>query len=523
MPMFRQPGKPPLMTVMRGTIADGLVAASDDVESPLVAALRDDPARFIHDHAIIDDAQPDNPDAAVATMPFHLWDAQRDLLRDMHAERLLLILKARQLGISWLICAYALWLCLFRPGRVVLFFSIGQDEANEMLRRVNVMYWRLAPALRAQLPTLAKENTGEMVWGNGSRIQSLPARKTAGSGYTVSLVVLDEFAKNVWAREIYTAVKPTIDGGGKMIILSSAYGAGNLFHEMTERARQAIGRFAFRFLPWQARPGRDLAWYQAVAADAVDESHMKQEYPAAPEEAFEATEVNAFLASITLWDACKQELAPLDAHTPCVLALDAAESNDTFATGLVSALTPAILAVRYARAYVPAPKQPLDFNEIEIDVRELGQRFAIQELAFDPFLLGQFVARLAKPAVLYRAADTAHATPLTFPAFPAPCVPFHQGPDRLMADKGLLDRIGTRTVVHDGDEELREHLKNANKKVDLEGRKLRIIKRVYALKIDLAVMLSMACARAAVVLAVTSGDAAVGGTRPLARALKGLR
>jgi phage terminase large subunit-like protein len=227
---------------------------------------------------------------------------------------------------------------------------------------------------------------------------------------------------------------------------------------------------------------------------------MKQEYPATPSEAFEATEVDAFLSSITLWDACKQDIPPLDRHTPCVLALDAGESNDTFATGLISGYGAGLLAVRYAHAYVPIPKQVLDFNEIEIDVRELGQRYAIQELVYDPFLLGQFVARLQKPATLYRAADTEKKAPLIFPAFPAPCVPFHQGPDRLIADKGLHDRIITRTILQDGNEQLREHIKNANKKVDVEGRKLRIIKRVYALKIDLAVMLSMGVARAAVLL-----------------------
>lgn len=482
--------------------ADPELAALVSASSPTTAAPTC--AAFIHDLVIIDDAQPG--DGELATMPFHLWPAQEELLKEIEVELLFLILKARQLGISWLVLAYALWLCLYHPGRLALVFSIGQAEANEMLRRVHVMYWRLPADVRATLPKLLKDNTEEMAWDNGSRVLSLPARKNAGSGYTASLVILDEFAKNQWAREIYTAVKPTIDGGGKMIILSSAYGAGNLFHEMVEKARASLGRFAFAFLPWTARPGRDAAWYAGVAADAVDESHMKQEYPATAEEAFEATEVGAFLSSITLWDACNGDIAPLDGHMPCVLALDAAESNDTFATGLVSARDAQTLEVRYAHAYVPEPKQKLDFNEIEIDVRELGQRHAIRELAYDPFLLGQFVGRLQKPATLYRTDDTEKAFPLAFPAFPAPCVPFHQGVQRLIADKALHDRIGTRTIVHDGkNEELRQHIKNANKKVDAEGRKLRIIKRVYAQKIDLAVMLSMACARAAEVLDVPRG------------------
>jgi hypothetical protein len=484
-----------------------LAARARAVTQPPPSPYVNDVAAFIQHEVIIDDAQPDQDSDALATMPFHMWDAQRDLLADIVSERLLFILKARQLGISWLVCAYVLWLCLYRPGRVVLMFSIGQVEANELLRRVNVMYWRLSDKLRATLPALVKENTTDMAWANGSHVQSLPTSQDAGSSYTASLVVLDEFAKNRWARSLYTAVKPTVDGGGAMIILSTAKGKTNLFYDLCQRAIAGASRFAFRFLPWQSRPGRDAAWYAAVEADAVDSSLMKQEYPATADEAFEATEVDTFLPDIALWDACQELLPPLNGHTPCVLALDGAESNDTFASLMVSAhpADAARLAVRYVRPYVPSKGAPLDFNEIEIDLRELGQAHAISQLAYDPFLLGQLIMRLKKPATLYRAADTAKAHPLVFPAFPAPCEPFHQGPDRLVADKGLYDEITTRMTAHDGNAALRAHLSNANRKVDSESRKLRIVKRTYALKIDLAVCLSMARQRAREVLGLPSG------------------
>ena len=436
-----------------------------------------DVAPFINDYIIIDDAQ-DHSDGG-GTMPFHLWDAQRDLLQAIDSEPRLLILKARQLGITWLACAYALHLCLFKPNRLVLTFSIGQEEANEMMRRITAMYDRLPERIRAAHP-VKKRNTEEFTLSNNSAIHALPSRKSAGSGYTASLIILDEFAKNENASKLYTAVKPTIDGGGKMIILSTANGAGNLFHEMVTKAQAGASRFAFRFLPWQARPGRDAAWYAEVEADAVDSSLMKQEYPATPDEAFEATEVDSFLPSIALWDACKDDLPPLDAHTPCVLALDGAESNDTFASVIVSAYGER-LAPRYVRGYAPAPGVPLDFDVIESDIRSLVARYAIQEIAYDPFLLGQLIRRLTSGP----------------DAISAPCVPFHQGAPRLESDKALYDLIASRRLVHDGNAELRSHIGNANKKIDSEGRRLRIVKRTYAQKIDLAVALAIGCARSA--------------------------
>src|SRR5204863_767197 len=107
---------------------------------------------------------------------------------------------------------------------------------------------------------------------------------------------------------LYTAVKPTIDGGGSMIVLSTADGAGNLFYQLVEKARAGQGKFAFRFLPWHVRPGRTPEWYAQVAADAINESRMKQEYPASADEAFEATEVDAFLKHPSLWKAIQEPL-----------------------------------------------------------------------------------------------------------------------------------------------------------------------------------------------------------------------
>lgn len=442
----------------------------------------------MHDCVVIDNAQPDAD--GVAELPFHLWDAQRALLADIESERLLFILKARQLGISWLICAYCLWLCLYHGGRVVLMLSIGQDEADEMLRRVNVMYWRLPETLRAKLPALTKENTEEMAWSNGSVIRSLPARKTAGSGYTASVVVLDEFAKNAWAREIYTAIKPTIDGGGKLIILSTANGKANLFYELCERAMAGAGRFIFRFIPWHARPGRDAAWYQAVAADAIDDGHMKQEYPATPEEAFEATEVDVFLPSMTLWDACRDDdLPPLGPHEPCILAADAGESDDAFGTALISRhpTRPGVVAVRYARAYVPNG-QTLDHSVIEADLRDLIKRYAVTELAYDPMLMGQMIRRIEQSGIVR-------------------CVPFGQGAPRLEADKGLLDLAISRRLAwaKDVSSDLRSHVENSNRKVSADGKRLRIVKRKHALKIDLCVAVAMGCHRASGLGALIAG------------------
>ena len=78
---------------------------------------------------------------------------------------------------------------------------------------------------------------------------------------------------------------------------------------------------------------------------------------------------------------------------------------------------------------------------------------------------------------------------------------------------GLLHLIEQRRFGHTGDAVLREHIDNANRKMDADGRRLRIVKRRHSLKIDLAVMLSMGAARWTGRLRST-GTAQAGGKRP---------
>lgn len=220
----------------------------------------------------------------------------------------------------------------------------------------------------------------------------------------------------------------------------------------------------------------------------------------------DADDVDRFLASIALWDACRDEgLPPLDRHTPCVLAMDAGESSDTFATGLIARhpAAPELLAIHQPRAYVPKGG-PLDFDAIEQDIRDLVGGYAVQQIVYDPFLLGQMMRRLSTPGK----------------EIPVPLVPFPQGAQRLAADKLLWDLITQRRIAHDGNPDLRKHLDHADKKVSADERQIRIVKRSRGLKIDLAVMLSMGCTRTFESIAVPVPLPVVGGRRTLVQGYK---
>lgn len=228
------------------------------------------------------------PDGSeVAHAVFDLWPAQVELLQTMVDKRLLVVLKSRQVGISWLACLYALRLCTLYPGQPVLCLSRGQLEANELIHRISFMHHQHQD--KAQLPALVKDNTGDLQWANGSSVISLAATRNAGRSLTAALAILDEWAFMAWPRQTLAAVKPTIDAGGKLFIISSADGQGSAYHQFWQHAESGLNGYTPVFLPWFARPDRGEGWRDQKLIEASgDTASIKREYPANALEAFTA-------------------------------------------------------------------------------------------------------------------------------------------------------------------------------------------------------------------------------------------
>lgn len=426
-----------------------------------------DSGYFIDQFVIIDEPQGDT----TATLPFKLWPAQVRVLDQLVVEKLIVILKARQLGISWLCCAYVLWHCIFKPGRVWLFLSKGEIEAHELARRVKVMHQRLPEWIRARCE-LTQGATESLGWANSSRVQSLAATRNAGRSFTASGVLMDEFAFMQWGEDVFTAVKPTIDNGGQLFVVSTANGEGDGFHKRYGDAAKGLNNFKDIFLSWRDRPDRDDAWRAAVAAEALDAKKDLQEYPATADEAFQSTGGDRFLPSIALWDSCEEHGIVFPDNWPLVLSADAGVTNDCFALVGISRhpLRPELdAAVRVIMLWEPRGL-PLDFDLIETEIMQLLGQYRVVQFCYDAYQLHQMAGRIGKK-VWAKA--------------------FSQQTDRMIADSALLQRIMRKGIAHDGDTRLRLHLDNANRKAGEDAKTIRIEKRAMDKKVDLAVALSM--------------------------------
>lgn len=210
-----------------------------------------------------------------------------------------LVLKARQLGITLLACAYALWLMLFRPGAVCVAYSYTEDEAKKLVVAQWAMYKALPDVLKSHVEVIAPKRSEEpSEWiklqhedGRVSSFQALPATKKHGHGSRVTFAIMDEVAYMDHARRIYTAINPaTTRGKAKLLMISTAFGVsnaetgeGNYFHSLYATKKQK--RLAYRFLPWNLEPTRDQAWYDDEAMK-LDEVERNQQYPLNENDAF---------------------------------------------------------------------------------------------------------------------------------------------------------------------------------------------------------------------------------------------
>ena len=145
---------------------------------------RQSPAYFLNTYGFI-------RDPIRGKIPFKLYRYQEITFAQFLKNSFNLILKSRQMGLSWLVAGYALWLCLFFEERKVLMISIKDATAKALLKKVRYIYSYLPDFLKAEL---IDDNMSKMSFVTGSEIESVPTSEEAGRSESLSLLIIDEAA-----------------------------------------------------------------------------------------------------------------------------------------------------------------------------------------------------------------------------------------------------------------------------------------------------------------------------------------
>ncbi|MFZ6029963.1 MAG: hypothetical protein ACOYYS_19795 [Chloroflexota bacterium] len=345
-------------------------------------ACSNSPLYFLHHYGYVYDA------VARDWIPFRLWPAQARTLLTLLNNLLVVILKARQLGLTWLVLGFALWLMVFHPAATVLLFSRRETEAiNLLTERMKGMYNRLPAWMRCR--AVLVDNDHEFRLSNGSAAMAFPT--TAGDSYSATLVIVDEADLVPDLNFLMRAVKPTIDAGGHMVLLSRANKEtpNSEFKNIYLAAKKQLSNWVSVFLPWYARPDRDKAWYREQKADILSRTRslddLYEQYPATDAQALAPKMLGKRLPFKWI-NSCYDERMPIDApveKTPAIPGLEIYAEK------------------RFGRRYVigadPAEGNPTsDDSALEVLDADSGEEVAALAGQFEPSTFGAYIDEIGR-------------------------------------------------------------------------------------------------------------------------------
>jgi hypothetical protein len=190
---------------------------------------------------------------------FDTYSFQDDCLNSFVDHRFNIVLKSRQLGLSTITAAFAIWRAIFYKEKNILVIATKLAVAQNFVKKVKVMLanmpsWLLIPSVTSSTKTTIE-------FSNGSKIHAIPTSDDAGRSEALSLLIIDEAAFIRNFEELWTGLYPTVSTGGSVIILSTPNGVGNQYHRLWADAEEGLSDFNPIKLPWYVHPERDDEWF----------------------------------------------------------------------------------------------------------------------------------------------------------------------------------------------------------------------------------------------------------------------
>jgi len=248
-----------------------------------------DPIRFIEDFMLLkaNKAQGSPP------KPFFLFDYQKKIILKMlelengNQEAELLIDKPREMGITWLMCAYFEWRWLFTPNYSSFILSRTEVEVDDGTRTCDGSIFGKFRWMLDRLPkyTIPESYQKKIVRGTttdmnlklinptiGSSITGSSTNADAGRSRRYSTIWVDEVFAIDRFQEVYRALQSV----SKIKVFTSTVAPGKVYEDF-KKAREAEGNYIS--LTWKDHPFKDQEWYDGVVkrADMMDDPELMRE------------------------------------------------------------------------------------------------------------------------------------------------------------------------------------------------------------------------------------------------------
>lgn len=219
-----------------------------------------------------------------------LRDFQKKLIRIVTAEkyipeldaygpvnRNIIWMAARQSGKTTTIASFISWMLVFHAGRNILIAANKEDTAKEIVDKLKNIFKHLPFFLK---PGCENFGMTGLSLENGSRILSTATTNTASIGFTLHLVLLDEFAhipENI-VNNFWRSVYPTLSSSkiSQCIITSTPNGTSNKFYDIWSKSVEGKNSFVNMRTDYWEVPSHDAKWAAEQRANFGDEEFAQE-------------------------------------------------------------------------------------------------------------------------------------------------------------------------------------------------------------------------------------------------------
>lgn len=182
-----------------------------------------------------DEADPETP---LKPFPVAL-DYVRALWAECSDHKRVVIAKSRQMLVSWTLAAFCCHWARYKPNQAIYWQSQKEEDANAMVAlpvSKGGGYMGRIQFIEANLPQALRQSVrcseGQIQYPNGSIIQAIAGGGDQIRSKVVSVYVGDEFAFQLDAKAVYTAIAPLVQKGAKAIFVSTPNGDAGQFADL---------------------------------------------------------------------------------------------------------------------------------------------------------------------------------------------------------------------------------------------------------------------------------------------------
>jgi hypothetical protein len=124
---------------------------------------------------------------------------------------------------TWTACAVMLWDAMFNEERFIAIMSKKEEDSDDLVRRCKFIWENIPKSVMPIKPKFTYKFTELRSEENGSVIKGFAQGADQLRQFTCSRIFADEIGFWPNAEESFVGMKPTLQGGGKVVLISTRF------------------------------------------------------------------------------------------------------------------------------------------------------------------------------------------------------------------------------------------------------------------------------------------------------------